>query len=142
MNAPAFEHDSGLDEEMQMPSTESLWCAKKQKTRRKDLYVLNWKLSINLCDLFEWQIFFVVVAYFFVSRMQMVFFSRLSLCQAKNECCTCSQAVCENEKQSENEKKWRRAKANTIRSLNSEFLNSHFSKANNLLVLHYALFNE
>lgn len=34
MNAAAFERDSGLDEEMQMPSTESLWCANKPKKHR------------------------------------------------------------------------------------------------------------
>lgn len=88
-----------------MPNTKYQKSMMREKRMAEDLNELNWKLSINSCDLFAWHFF--TRAYMYASCWM-----RFSMLAKMN--ITCSRSVLQNqkkkqqkyEKQSENEKKW------------------------------------
>lgn len=113
-----FTHKCGLDEEMQMPSTKSLWCAWCMRGGKNESWQknwINWKLSINLCDLFEWRWFFSL------RQMHIFMQSKMNF--------TCSRTILRKLKTKwECGKKWRRTNKLCTCTFNTEkILNSYFT---------------
>lgn len=65
-------NENGLDEEMQMPSTESLWCANRtKKTSRRKICICVQLKIVHKFVWFIWVAFFVNAFFFFAFFLNM-----------------------------------------------------------------------